>query len=324
METLILAAIPKKRPPVLVRYAVSAALVGIAFAIRWKFGEHLRYFQTLVFFPPIVIASLLFGRPSGLFATTLSAALMAYFFLPPRGSIQVSSDQIVPFLVFIGVGVLIASITEALHHALERVATAERETKVLLHELAHRTRNDFMLIASMLRLQAQRRPEPARTDLEAAAARVQALAQAHDRLQRLDGHTVVDAREYLEGLCAELSESFRDLRPIAVRLAVEPIKLNVASAVPIGLIVNELLTNAWKYAFPNGQSGAIDVTLKMADAETIEITVRDDGIGRPATAPEGLGSQLIRSLAQQMKGTVTREAVASGCHTKVRVRARTE
>lgn len=322
METLILPIVLKWRPPVLVRYIATTILVGITFALRFVSGQHLEHFQTVIFFPAIVLASLLFGRPSGLFAAALSAALMDYFFLDPRGSLRVRPDEIVPLLVFIAVSVMIASVTEALRHALERVAAAEREKSMLLDELAHRTKNDFMMIASMLRLQAQRRPEPARTDLNAAAARVQALAQVHDRLQRHDGQTVIDAREYLEGLCSALSGTFREVRAIAVRVTSEPIKLNIASTVPIGLIVNELVTNSLKYAFPKGRSGAIDVALRMADAETVEIVVRDDGIGCPATAQEGLGSQLVRSFAQQMNGTVTREAVNPGCQTTVRVRPR--
>ena len=145
-----------------------------------------------------------------------------------------------------------------------------------------------------------------------ALARVRVIANAHDRLQPGGKQGLVNLRDYLEDLCRNLGESLRDVRPVAVRVDAEPITVGPEKATPIGLIVNELVTNAFKYAFPDGRGGAIDVALRRLERDEVELTVRDDGVG--CTTPlEGLGSRLTRLLAQQLGGTITREPAHPGC-----------
>ena len=319
MKSLLPFLLAHRRFPILVCYLGTSLIVGAALVLRLALGSYLENFTVLLFFPAILISSLLFNHGSGLFATALSALLVAYFLLSPSGSLQVGAN-LVPFLLFIVIGLAMATAIEALRHALGQIAAAEREKDLLLHELAHRTKNDFMTIASILRLQAQGQPEEIRLALGAAADRVHVVAGAHEQLHRREENAIVNARDYLERLCQGIGTLLRDVRPIAVRVAAEPISLNVASAVPMGLIVNELVTNAMKYAFPGERGGTIDVGFHMVEPETAEIVVRDDGIGCPATIREGLGSRLVRLLARQMKGTVDRQAQDPGCRVVVRLR----
>ena len=319
MENLLLSLLPRRRFPLLVCFSGTLLIVGAAFGLRLMAGEHLQNFTMLFFFPAIFLSALVFDRGSGFFATLLSAGLAAYFFIPPIGSFGVGED-LVPFLLFVLIASALAGAVEALRHALDKVASAEREKDLLLHELAHRTKNDFMTIASILRLQAQGQPEEIRTVLSAAADRVHVVAGAHEQLHRREEYAIVNTRDYLEKLCDGLGALLRGVRPVEVRVAADPVEMNVASAVPMGLIVNELVTNAMKYAFPGERAGTIEVGFHMVESDTAEIVVRDDGIGCPEAAREGLGSRLVRLLAQQMKGSVDRQAQDRGCRVVVRLR----
>ena len=318
VEDALVRVLPSRRLSIPVAYLGATLIVSISFFIRWWFAEYWQGYPVLLFTPAIFLSALLFGRGSGLYATALSAALVAYFFIEPAG-FAVNARERLPFVAFVIIGSGVGFLTEILRHALDRIAAGERQKDLLLHELAHRTKNDFMTIASMLRLQSRDQPEATRAAFDAAADRVGVVASVHDQLHRRAEHAVVDAREYLEALCGSLSAMVRGARPISVEVAAERVALRVESAVPVGLIVNELVTNALKYAFPDGRGGTIDVGFKMTDPETAEIVVHDDGIGCPATARDGLGTQIVRLLAKQMKGTVTREGGHQGCRAVVRV-----
>ncbi len=128
----------------------------------------------------------------------------------------------------------------------------------------------------------------------------------------------MNLRDYLEDLCRNLGDSLRDLRPVAVRVDVEPIMTGTDRAVPLGLIVNELVTNAFKYAFPDGSEGAVDVTLRRVGEGEVELIVKDNGVGC-TSLKEGLGSRLTRLLVQQLGGSISREVATPGCIVRVRL-----
>jgi len=128
--------------------------------------------------------------------------------------------------------------------------TAEQSAEVLLYELNHRIRNNFAMIASVLELQKRSVKEEAAKDAFASAvARVHVIANAHDHLLPKEGQSLIDMREYLTVCCQNLGDALRDVRPIAVNVSAAQILLRDDRAVSIGLIVNELVTNAFKYAF---------------------------------------------------------------------------
>lgn len=322
VEDALVGALPKKKPAALVSYSGATVFVGISFFIRWRFQNYWQGYPFLLFIPAIFLSALLLDRASGLYATALSAGLGAYFFIEPVGSLAVNTRSLAPFVAFVLIGAGLAFLTELLRHALNRISEAEKRTALLMRELAHRTKNDFMILASIVKLQAREHPETMRTAFDALTDRIAVMAKVHEQLQPGDEHAIVDAREYLEALCERVSGSGSGTRPVSVQVAADPVELTLGDAVPVGLIVNELVTNALKYAFPEGQGGTVAVGFKMADPGTAEIVVRDNGVGCPPTAREGLGSQLVRTLARQMKGTVTREAADRGCRAVVRVQLR--
>lgn len=322
VENALVEALPKKKLGALVSYAGATLFVGVSFFIRWRFKDYWNGYPFLLFIPAIFLSALLLDRASGLYATALSAGLAAYFFIEPVGSLAVSTPNLAPFIAFVAIGAGLAFMTELLRHALNRISGGERRTTLLMRELAHRTKNDFMVLASIVKLQAREHPEAMRAAFDALADRIAVMAKVHEQLQPGDEHVIVDAREYLEGLCEGVSGTGKETRPISVQVTADPVQLMLGDAVPVGLIVNELVTNALKYAFPEGQGGTVDVGFKMADQGTAEIVVRDNGVGCPPTARDGLGSQLVRTLARQMKGTVKREGADRGCRAVVRVQLR--
>src|SRR5262245_61744626 len=132
---------------------------------------------------------------------------------------------------------------EGMRKALERAVRAETEKDLLLRELSHRSRNNFAVAASVLALRARTVSEPtARAALEAGASRIRVIAEAQAHLHPASGRGDIEIDMYLEDLCRSLGDALRDVRPVAVRVLAEPTTLPADRAVPIGLIVNELVT----------------------------------------------------------------------------------
>ena len=126
---------------------------------------------------------------------------------------------------------------------------------------------------------------------------------------------------YLEDLCRTLGDMLRDVRPIAVLVSADKLEVNSSDAVSIGLIVNELVTNAIKYAFPDDRGGTVKVSLSQTGGG-VELVVEDDGVGCPPEPSQGMGSRLVRLLAAQMQGDLSRDPRHAGCRTVVRLPVR--
>jgi len=257
---------------------------------------------------------LLFDKGSGFFATIVSTLLAAYFFIQPYGSLAISSAQVLPLVIFTLIGFAISAVTEALRQSVQKLADLEQQKGLLLEELAHRTKNDLMMISSVLTLQARSQTEPAaRAALESAINRVGVIARAQDRLRSGDDGGTVELSDYLSGLVANLGDLLRDVRPIAVRVNAEPLEVTSSQAVSVGLIVNELVTNAFKYAYPEERGGTVDVAVARTTNGAVQISVTDDGAGCPESPKQGLGSRLVRLLAAQLGGEVFRQPIPTGC-----------
>jgi two-component system, sensor histidine kinase PdtaS len=197
---------------------------------------------------------------------------------------------------------------------LERGLAAQQELQLLLQEQRHRIKNDLALFSSMLALQARSQSiPPVRAALEGAVARLHAIARVQDHLQSAtDDQIVVNMQEYLEDVCWRLGEALRDIRPIALRVDSEEVMLDAKQAMRIGLIVNELATNALKHGFPGDRAGTIQVKLHRRPTE-LTIVVEDNGVGCPENQQDGLGSRVVSLLAQQSGGSIKRESVNPGC-----------
>jgi PAS domain S-box-containing protein len=181
---------------------------------------------------------------------------------------------------------------------------------LLLRELHHRVKNNLQIISSLLTMQAESLQDPAaRQAFEDCQKRVQCMALIHERLNRDDDPDQLDFHEYVETLARDLFYSYGvDSERIQLRFELDPVTLGLNQAIPCGLILNELLTNCLKYAFPDGRSGEVAVKLLRGDGEVLKLTVADDGVGLPAEfdwqRSQSLGIRIMNILARQLDGTV--------------------
>lgn len=294
--------------PLIVRYGATAAMVLLTFALRLAIQDRGGLYQFILFVPAVVASGLLFDRGTGFFAVALSTALVALQLPWPEDP----GAHIVAITIFIVIGSGLTLISEALHRALERAHKAERETQLLLQEMSHRVKNKFAMVVSMLALQARGAPSPeTQAALEAIGSRVRVIARVHDYLQRSRHGGLMDMREYLNGLCGSLEEALCSHRPVRLIVSAEPIALPPDKALPVGLIVNELVTNALKYAFPGERAGTVRVQFER-HGDTLRLTVADNGVGCTQEGT-GLGTKLVRLLAVQLGGEAKWEPLEPGC-----------
>lgn len=196
--------------------------------------------------------------------------------------------------------VRVAARTAALQMALD-------ECEALLQEVHHRVKNSLQLAAAVLQLQARTATAEAGDGLRQAESRLLALARVHDLLHGSGDVQDIDLGHYMRALCRDLmlSAGVDPLR-VAVHVDVEDIRWGPERIVPIGKIVNELVTNALKYAFPDGRAGAIRLSLARKDGKA-HLAVSDDGVGLPTERdPAGsLGLRLVQAFAAQLGGAMT-------------------
>lgn len=320
-EQVIRSAEPLRRLPLPARYLLATCVVLGFFFLRAQLSGPLSSYPFLLFFPAIIIVSLLLDRGTGVFAAVLSSALAWYYFVEPQGSASVRSfADILPTIVYFATSLFLAAVIEALRvtvtnlsRATADLARADRMNRLLLVDINHRVKNHLQSITALLRLSERDVEDPtARAALEQAAGRIAVLGKVYDRLHLGQAATAVSSRDFVETLCADLRNSVIGLRPIALRTRVEDVELTSSQAVALGLVINELVENAIKYAFPDG-AGDITVSLARVGDDVYRLMVSDTGVGMPAAAAasgRGTGGRLVRSLAQQLGGELAMESDA--------------
>lgn len=206
--------------------------------------------------------------------------------------------------------------TAILRDVSERVAVQEsimsslREKEILLKEIHHRVKNNLQVIASLLGLQARSAAdERMRRMLLESQDRVHSMALLHENLYRSQNFSEIDLPAYIRELVSHLYQSHGIAAgEIGLKMQLDPVHLGPDAAVACGLILNELVSNALKYAFPSGRKGVVRIELTMDPNNQVKLVVADDGVGlegspNVATAAT-LGLRLVRTLAEQLGGTV--------------------
>ncbi|HSY38505.1 MAG TPA: histidine kinase dimerization/phosphoacceptor domain -containing protein [Polyangia bacterium] len=193
----------------------------------------------------------------------------------------------------------------------QTVRASLKEKEVLLKEIHHRVKNNLQVISSLLNLQARYLPDPAaRAIFSQSQNRVQSIALVHERLYESADLSHVDFGKYLAVLLDNVFDTYDAAgRGIVNVIDVGDVHLTVDVAIPCGLIVNELVTNAIKHAFPNGRTGEIRVSLSESPEGTLNLSVQDDGVGIPAGVDPrhtvSLGLDLVVTFAEQLNAEVT-------------------
>ena len=191
-------------------------------------------------------------------------------------------------------------VTESLRIEEERDAALAKQ-KLLFAELNHRVKNHLAMIVSMLRLKHKKQTDPAAgEDFARAINRVNTIAYLHDQLYRKGDVETVDVKKYLDDICDNLAASILADTQIRLVREIQDFAIPVDRAVPIGLIVNEAVTNSAKYGFATGEAGRIVVRFRVRGGRAT-LTIADDGRGFSRDRALGVGTRMMRALADQIE-----------------------
>jgi two-component sensor histidine kinase len=208
-------------------------------------------------------------------------------------------------------------------NAEARLQASNERLQAMLHEVNHRVANSLQLVSAFVHLQATTvGDEAAREALESTTQRIGAIAQVHRRLYSSSDVERVDMQDYLVALAEELEQTWSTpLSPRRVRVDAAPVRLKTDRAVSVGIIVTELVSNACKYAYAEGQAGEVRVSLQPEGADSFRLNVQDDGPGIAAgAAPKGtgLGARLIAAMARSLHSDIVFDAQYRGVSATLR------
>jgi len=205
----------------------------------------------------------------------------------------------------------------------EQIKASLHEKEVLLKEIHHRVKNNMQVICSLLNLQSGSIRDPEALALfRESESRIRSMAMIHEKLYQNESLAQVDFSEYLSSLSALLFTTYV-AHPAAVRLTtrLDSVFLDIDTAVPLGLIVNELVSNSLKYAYPEGSRGVVELMLRAGPENQYTLSVRDQGVGLPAgfdmNNTDTLGLHLVDILSAQLGATFSVESDGHGTIFKV-------
>ena len=184
------------------------------------------------------------------------------------------------------------------------------ENELLLKEIHHRVKNNLEVVSSLLALQsAQVSDEKVKDAMREGQNRVHSIGIVHQKLYQGTNLGAVEMKDYFLNLSDNILDTFGADDRVRIECAMNTLELDIDTAVPLGLIVNEILTNALKYAFPDGRQGKIEIKLERSEDNTLRLAIIDDGVGKghAPTAGTGFGGQLVSLLAQQLRGKLREE-----------------
>ncbi len=296
--------LPRPVTELIVGVGITAIFVGLRIAIAPFVGEVAPFALSII---AVLLAALIGGWRAGLVSMVLGTGLIWYFILPVEGSFALKDARSALTLAagLLTEGVIVLAL--GLYQREVRAGQLERARRInflghALREMDHRTKNNFQIVTSLLTLQASRSTSAeVKAALGEAAERLKAVAAVYDALApSSQGLATVRLQDQLQEICDQIQ---RGIMPdgIALSTELEPMVVPNEAAVAIGIIVNELVTNACKHAFGDG-GGAIKVRAWREDGAAY-IEVEDDGRGFVAgEAKPGLGSRLVTAFLQRLKG----------------------
>lgn len=195
----------------------------------------------------------------------------------------------------------------------QKISQSLKEKELLLKEIHHRVKNNLQVVSSLLKLQSGYVNDIQTLDiLTDSQNRVKSMALVHQKLYQSKDYSQIDFSEYLKQLSSHLLNSFRSTADnVELNVNSDNILLSIDQAIPCGLIINELISNSLKYAFPVGRKGIVNVAVDSFNTNEYHITVQDNGIGFPKDInyrdTKSLGLQLVNTLVGQIDGTISME-----------------
>ena len=203
----------------------------------------------------------------------------------------------------------------ALNTTQSLLVARNEENELLLKEIHHRVKNNLEVVSSLLALQSNQVDDPnTKEAILASQNRVHSIGIVHQKLYQGENLGAIEMKDYFINLSESILDSFGATKRVQVECAMSTLNVDIDMAVPLGLIVNELLTNTIKYAFPGGRSGKVQITLEQRANGNLQMLVSDNGVGKGGTINgTGFGGQLISLLTRQLGGTM-KEDNNNGTH----------
>jgi two-component system, sensor histidine kinase PdtaS len=283
----------------------------------------------LLFVLVVIASTLAFGTSAGFLATALSTILSILFFEPVGSIVLWHAADLIKIELYAVVAtcsvIAFARLRNTVIAARVKAESLKRlnESKsIFLRELAHGVANNFASIAALITVRSNTISDAqARSVLDEAVEQIRIMGQVHSRLRAGDRDVSLGSRDFLENLCDELKASLARGRQISFECEVDDLRLSSHQAISMGLIVNELVTNAIKHAFPNGRRGRIRVGLDALENDQLQLCVEDDGVGF-ADHPQqngGLGQELVIGLSHELGGQLEVKTSEQGSSFHLRI-----
>jgi two-component system, sensor histidine kinase PdtaS len=304
------------------RVAVTAAAVIIAYLVQIPIERQVPGEPFLLFALLVICATLAFGSQAGFIAVGLTTFLTFPFFEPYGYFSLVHATDLIGIEVYaiLSAGCVFAfsrlgKALIALREANESLTRQDNNRSLLLRETAHGVANNFATVAALLSMRSVSLDDiKAKRSLNEAVEQVKVMARVHRRLRARDQDVSLDSAAYIRELCGDLEEMAHG-RPIVIECEADSRPLCMQQAVPLGLIINELVTNAVKHAFPDGRAGRIRVHLEAFDTQ-LHLMVDDDGVGFDQSArsgaDKGQGQALVLGLTHELGGALEVQSTTRG------------
>lgn len=305
---------------------MAASTLGVgALALSYLLGLPAYGFTVLLLYPAVLGSAYLRGRAAGFACTLVTAASIAALLHVdeelPRATTAASVTAVALFIVAgLSASMMMSTLRRALRdlgQAHSEAVALELEKDLLLRELRHRIKNDLANVCAILQIEARGLDGEAAATLQRAVNRVHVIARLHERMERDRHSPVVEAGSFIEALCKDFRTTFLTGRNIEIEATCSRLSLSAERAVALGLIANELITNALKHAFPHGRAGTIRVALSSTASDG-ELIVRDDGVGIAAEHGLGSGKRLVHALARKLAANLTLQPSDRGTYWRLR------
>jgi two-component system, sensor histidine kinase PdtaS len=299
--------------PVPVRYCIAMAIMMVCSVMQTALQMLTGYPGYFLLLPGIFLSGLAFDRGTGVLAAVIAVGVGAYF----GYETDIGFEYLATNGLFAITAAGTAVVAEFLRAEMKRVMQADKTKALLLQEMAHRTKNNLAILSAMIRLQAKNAEPTAAAALQDTALRIQVAAGVYDHLSAREDSRLVDMKYFLNDVVEKIFQSLAPSGPVAFEVISNDAVVAHNKALAIGIIVNELVTNSLKYAFPNNRPGLVIV--RFSAAKEIEVSVCDNGVVRSdENVSSGLGSRIIVLLTEQLGGTLAYEDLPQGLCARLR------
>jgi two-component sensor histidine kinase len=310
-----------QRWPLWVRLTMTGLAVAATYVLQIPLEPDVPGDPFLFFLLVTISATLAFGASAGVVGVVMTTLLSVRFF-EPFGSLVPNHAA---DLIKIGVYAILATAClfafarlgdtlSAARLETEALKRSQEKNSLLFSELAHGVANNFAAIAALITLKSRSVKDlRARAIFDEAIEQVRVMGRLHVRLRASDQRAWLDSEEFFGELCRDLKASVARGRPISIEYKAVSLPLSMAQATSLGLIVNELVTNAIKHAFPDGRAGRVDIAFEALKDE-LRLCVKDNGVGffPPTQKDAGMGKDLVTGLAGQLGGHLQVASSISG------------